>query len=38
MSEIYSALAPHYDRLMKDIDYYPCCDFYEASFSKYGLE
>lgn len=38
MSEIYSALAPHYDRLMQDIDYSAWCDFYEACFRKYGLE
>ena len=38
MSEIYSALAPHYDRLMQDTDYSAWCDFYEACFAKYGVD
>lgn len=38
MSEIYSALAPHYDRLMADVDYAAWCNFYEACFAKYGAE
>lgn len=38
MSEIYNALAPHYDRLMADINYSAWCDFYEACFAKYNVE
>lgn len=37
MSEIYSALAPHYDRLMQDIPYPSWCDFYQACLAKYGI-